>query len=126
MYLPRLSGEPTGTEEIDVNRPSAVRLAIRLSAPSVTECGFRLNSLAGDPEARACRERVMAEQEEVLRRIEQRLGRPLEVVWRFTRSANVISAWASPAELDLIRSVEGVAGVTQEMRHETAGGAVSR
>lgn len=109
-----------------MNKPAAVRVAIRLNAPSLTESGFRLNSLAGDPEARACQERVKAEQDAVLERIEQRLGRPLEVVWRFTRSANVISAWAYSAELDSIRSVEGVAAVTQEMRCEPGRGAVCR
>ena len=109
---------------IETTGGAAIRIAIRLCAPSVTECGFRLNSLVGDPEARACLAGVEAGQQEVLKRIEERLGHPIKVVWRFTRSANVISAWANPSELETIRSVEGVASVTEETRNEPNGRAI--
>ena len=90
-----------------------VRAAITLEGPSLREAGFT-GSRGRTEEARDCRKQLEREQEELIGRISEAIGRPLDVAHRFTRNVNVISANVYPEELELIQGLEGVKSVSQE------------
>ena len=116
------------TEEDDVKKDdlgATVRVAIRLASPSVTKAGYRLAEIAQNPEAQAYRAKLEEEQREIVRQIEELTGHPLEVVWSFTLTTNVISANAYADDLDLIRTVDGVVSVDIEQRNEPTGSATA-
>ena len=97
-----------------------VRAAIALESPSLREAGFT-GSRGRTEEARDCRKQLEREQEELIGRISEAIGRPLDVAHRFTRNVNVISANVYPEELELIRGLEGVKNVSRErLNHPTA------
>ena len=126
-----VASEPVGSAKEDapvtagaaVDPGPVVRAAIKLSAPSVTQAGYRMGSVAKDPDAKAYQEQLRREQEQMIRRIEERLGHSIEVKQRMTLTTNVISANVYLTDLDLIRSVDGVVSVSEETRHEPTAGA---
>ena len=113
--------EESKREEAAADEEPTVRVAIRLASPPLTQAGFRLNSIAKDPEAKAYQEKLRKEQDEMIRRIEETLGHPIAVMQRLTRSANVISANVRPSDIDVIRAMDGVLGVTEEILNEPTG-----
>lgn len=113
-------------EEKEVIQPTTgkmVRVAIRLAAPSVTGAGYSLGSITQNPEAQAYQDKLRQEQDEMIRRIEERIGHPIQVKQRMTLSTNVISANVYITDIELIRSMKGVISVTEETRHDPTGGA---
>ena len=117
--------EEIAPEEAPMKTPHAeptVRVAIKLSAPSVTQAGYRLGSVAKNPDAKAYQEQLQEEQEKMIRRIEEQLGHPIEVKQRMTLTTNVISANVYPSDLDTLRAMDGVVSVTEETRHEPTAG----
>lgn len=98
-----------------------VRVVIRLDKPSVAEAGYHIRSIATDPAAQAYRKELEQDQADVAHRIEEATGRPLDVVWNITLTANVISANVAPEDMELIRSVEGVVSVSEERLNQLHG-----
>ena len=94
-----------------------IRVAIRLTSPSVAGAGYDLRGILKDPEALAYQEQLRQEQQALIERIEEATGTPLEVKRRFTRSANVISANVRRRDVDVIRGLEGVADVAVERQY---------
>ena len=91
-----------------------VRIAIALYGDSLRKAGFGKTRISDDSDARAYRNGLEREQDEVISRIEACLGHPLYVRRRFTRNVNVISADVFVEEIDMIRSVRGVKSVSIE------------
>ncbi|MBQ2062246.1 MAG: hypothetical protein II458_06175 [Oscillospiraceae bacterium] len=120
METGELTQEPA-KEVIPPGREKTVRVAILLASPSVTQAGFPLSSIVRDPEAKAYQEKLKSEQDEMIRRIEKRLGHSIEVKQRLIKSVNVISANVRPDDIEVIRSIDGVASVTEEMLNELTG-----
>jgi len=98
-----------------------VRVSIRLATPSVTAAGYKLNSITTDPKAQAYQAKLVEEQEEIARRIEEVTGHPLDVVYSFTLSSNAISANVYSFDIDKILSVEGVVSVSKEQLNQPHG-----
>ena len=112
--------EPGETHPAEMKK--TVRVAIKLTTPSVTQMGYSLGTIASDPEAQAYQARLCEEQDEMIRRIEDCLGHPLDVRQRLTLSTNVISAEVYPMEIEMIRAMDGVKGVTEETRNDPTSG----
>ena len=134
--LPETSGAPadmttpevknvTQQEETEEMRPEEdityVRVAIRLTDPSVTEKGFAMSEVSTNQEAKDYRAWLEEQQTEIIRQIEAYTGEPLDVRWQFTLSTNVISANVRVQDLEWIRALEGVADVTEEGTVEPLG-----
>lgn len=98
-------------------RNQTVRVTIRLTAPSVAGAGYKLRHITEDPAALAYQESLRQEQQMLIDRIGELTGAPLDVKRRFTRTTNAISANVRRRDLELIRGLEGVAGVAEEMRY---------
>ncbi len=120
---PEETKEPEPTRTDPAEEEPTVRVAIRLSSPSVTQAGYRLGSVTRDPAAKAYQQQLRAEQDEMIRRIEETLGRAIQVKQRLTLTTNVISANVREADMDVIRAMEGVVSVTEETRYELTDGA---
>ncbi len=105
-------GEEAG-RTIPPGRRPVIRVAIALEGGSLAAAGYGSGRIT-DPAGLAYMEELERRQDEIIARIEEVLGHPLDVAHRFTRSVNVISANVLPEEAELIRGVEGVTGVTEE------------
>lgn len=103
-----------GEEKGSAAKGETVRVAIALEGASLAEAGFTSARTSGDPEAMAYQAELEERQNAVIAMIEEALGHPLRVVWRFTRNTNAISANVLPEEIEIIRGVEGVRSVTPE------------
>lgn len=66
-------------------------------------------------------ETVSGQQERMIARIEELIGRSLDVKWRFTRSVNAISAYVTEEEMSRIAELDGVKAVTVETLNEPTG-----
>jgi|GEM_PF-4750967 len=104
-------------------RPPALTAPTLTKAPSggKIRVAILLDDAPGADESGSRRQRRRQEQEEIAARIAQRIGRPLEVVWNFTRSTSVIAANVYREDVALIEAVEGVVSVTPETEHELHG-----
>lgn len=103
----------------DKNR---VRVSIRLESPSLKAMGYSAGDLDTDPQARACRDSLIEEQEALVERIGELTGEPPDVVWNITLAANIISAYVRRQDIPLIESLDGVAAVTEEQLNEPQAG----
>ena len=116
------SGMSAPTEDVKEQLTGkTVRVAIHLTTPSVIGAGYKANNITKDPEAQAYQAGLKKEQEEITRRIEAIIGHPLDVVWNFTLSTNVISANVYPSEIEKILTVDGVESVSEEQTYQLHG-----
>ena len=98
-----------------------IRVTIKLETPSAAEKGYAIRGGIREPEGLAYLQELEAEQEAVIRRIEEALGRPLRVIHRFVLTTNALSVLIEAAEAERIRTVEGVKDVAAEGRCQPHG-----
>ena len=104
-YRQPLDAEP----QIVSDKP--LRAIIELEKPSLLEMGYDAADAAGDGEAAAYNKELEQYQTDVITAIEAATGEPLEVVWRLTIVADLLSAWIQPAQTEIIAAVPGVRSV---------------
>ena len=109
---PDTDAEDRGRRETGAPAPGkdTVRVTIALEGLSLRDAGYTASRISDDPAALACRDELERRQDEVVARIAEALGHPLDVVHRFTRNVNAVSANVSAEEEETIRGVEGVSG----------------
>ena len=107
-YRQPLDAEP----QIVSDKP--LRAIIELEKPSLLEMGYDAADAAGDGEAAAYNKELEQYQTDVITAIEAATGEPLEVVWRLTIVADLLSAWIQPAQTEIIAAVPGVRSVQAE------------
>lgn len=110
---------PDGEENEDM-----IRMAIKLEMPSVAEKGYSIQGGIKDPAGLAYLAELEKEQDAVIARIEEAVGHPLDVVWRFTMTTNTLSVNVSAGDAAVIETVEGVASVTREGQNQLHGASV--
>lgn len=119
--LPR--NEVTSPEkEPDYQDSDVVRVSIVLEKPSTLEMGYSTMGIAGNRSAMSYRTALARSQELAVKTISARAleGQPLDVVWKLTLAANLVSANVPYGKLDAIRQVPGVKAVALENRYEPA------
>lgn len=126
---PSAEGRPLGEDSISqeerrmgagLTPETVVRASIVLERPSALEAGFPVSGLASDEEAARYRLGLLADQRAAQATVESALGKPLEVVWNLTLTANVISANVLYGELEAIKAVDGVKDVYVERSYAPA------
>ncbi|MBR0085757.1 MAG: S8 family serine peptidase, partial [Lachnospiraceae bacterium] len=91
---------------------------IVLNEPAVLDAGYKAAGIAANAAANSYRESLADAQASLTERIEQNLGRPLNVKWNLTLAVNVISAEVRRGDIALIEKVEGVKAVQLENRYD--------
>ncbi|MBR0085425.1 MAG: hypothetical protein IJL97_02630, partial [Lachnospiraceae bacterium] len=79
-----------------------VRVSIVLDEPAVLDAGYKAAGIAANAAANSYRESLADAQASLTERIEQNLGRPLNVKWNLTLAVNVISAEVRRGDIALI------------------------
>ncbi len=97
-----------------------VRVSIVLEEKSTIQAGFSTMNLASNAEAMAYNKNLQKKQETVQQAISRKVlgGEKLDVVWNLTLVGNIISANVPYGKIELIRQVDGVAGVVLENTYE--------
>ena len=90
-----------------------VRVSIVLEDPSTLSL-FDAETVAKDPDAIAYREELLSEQEKMTEKIEDELGKTLEVEWNLTLAANIISVNLSEDDIEQVEKLDGVKSVEVE------------
>ena len=119
--LPR--NEVTSPEkEPDYQDSDLVRVSIVLEKPSTLEMGYSTMGIAENRSAMSYRTALARSQELAVKAISAQAleGQPLDVVWKLTLAANLVSANVPYGKLDAIRQVPGVKDVALENRYEPA------
>ena len=91
-----------------------LRVIIELEKPSLLALGYAAADVTDNAEAAACNEELKQYQAEVIAAIEADTGEPLDVVWRLTVVADLLSAWIQPAQMETVAAVPGVRSVQAE------------
>ena len=96
-----------------------VRVSIVLDEPSTISAGFSTMNIGQNSQAKAYRQTLRENQTAVQKNIERRVldGKKLDVVWRLTLAANIISANVKRSDIDGIKLVPGVKDVVEEMQY---------
>ena len=119
--LPR--NEVTSPEkEPDYQDSDVVRVSIVLEKPSTLEMGYSTMGIAGNRSAMSYRTSLARSQELAVKTISTQAleGQPLDVVWKLTLAANLISANVRYGDMEAIEAVPGVKEVILETRYEPA------
>ena len=97
-----------------------VRVSIVLDEAPLLEAGFAVSSLASDTAALNYRSDLRSKQDIMADRISAKAlgGKKLDVVWKLTLAADIISANVKYGQINAIKKVPGVSDVIVETRHE--------
>ena len=96
-----------------------VRVSIVLEDEAAMAAGFSNEEIAEhDKKAADYREKLLAEQEALIDRIEAAIGGELDVVWNLTMAANIISARVEYGQIETIAQVPGVKKVAVERTYQ--------
>ena len=109
-------------KEPDYQDSDVVRVSIVLEEPATLEMGYSTMGIAENQSAMSYRTALARNQEAVVQSISSRAldGQTLDVVWKLTLAANLVSANVPYGKLDAIRQVPGVKAVVLENRYEPA------
>ena len=113
---PEPSPDPASAEETARQRSDKIRVSITLTMPALAGKGYK--SAGESPEAAAWAENIRQEQQRIIDEAEKALGEPLDVVRRFNRTVNVISAYVLESDIPAIAAIPGVDKVERETLHE--------
>lgn len=109
----RLTGEePQAMSDALSDEP--LRTLIVLEKDSLLEKGYSADDLIDNADAQAYNAQLQQDQADVIDAIEDVTGEALDVVWRLTVVANLLSAWVRPSQMDIIAAVPGVRSVQAE------------
>ena len=112
----------TGKHEAPAMEPYAatdyVRVSIILEKPSTIQAGFGIDNIAKNNSAMSYRAGLKSGQEAMIKKIDSVISGELNVKWKLTLAANIISAEVMYGEIDAIRAIDGVADVKIEKRYE--------
>ena len=121
---PHDAAKVTQTEEEDPYEDTdVVRVSIVLNKKATLEV-YSAEDVANNAAAMAYRDRLQAEQEAVIARIEKEVlkGESLDVVWTMTLAANIISANVLYGQMEEIEAVRGVKDVFVENQYDALQG----
>ena len=112
----------TGKHEAPAMDPYAetdiVRVSIVLEKPSTIQAGFGIDNIAKNNSAMSYRNGLKSDQEAMIKKIQSAISGKLDVKWKLTLAANIISANVMYGQIDAIRAIDGVADVWIEKRYE--------
>ena len=95
-----------------------VRVSIVLDEDATLNAGFSASAYATNAEAKGYRDSLRQQQEEMTRRIEDRIGSPLNVKWNLTLAVNIISAELKYKDIVKVKEMDGIKDVFIENRYE--------
>ncbi len=98
--------EPVPEEAYSLS--DAVRVSIILSSPSTSDAGYSLDGIAQNSDAIWYRDSIRKEQDKLTKRIENAIGKTLDIKWNLTLLLNAISAEVTYGDIVKIKAVEGV------------------
>ena len=90
------------------------RVSIVFDDASTIGKGFDAEDIAHNKAAMDYRHSLKKKQDETLAKIEEVLGRPLDVIQSLTLVGNLVSVEVYPDEIELIKSVDGVKDVVED------------
>lgn len=102
---------------IDYEPDEFVRVSIVLEQPSTIDKGYAVYGIADNADAMSYRRSVANTQETMIRSIERELGNDLDVKWRLTLAANIISAEVEYGQIDTLKEMDGVKEIVLETQY---------
>ena len=97
-----------------------VRVSILLEEKSTIAAGYEIAGIGTNSEAMAYRDALDASLDAMTQRIEKTIGCELDVVWKLSLAANLISANIPYGRVEQIRGIPGVAQVVIENQYVPA------
>lgn len=115
-----LPGKETmsSSEEASYADNESVRVSIVLDDKSTIAKGFEVENIAQNTAAMKYRAELQTKQDNVVTKIEKATGEELDVVWKLTLAANLISANVEYGQIKDIERIKGVKEVLIETQYQ--------
>lgn len=108
----------SGSEKAPYADNESVRVSIVLDDKSTIANGFEVKDIAQNTAAMSYRAELQAKQNNVVTKIEKATGEDLDVVWKLTLAANLISANVEYGQIEAIEKISGVKEVLIETQYQ--------